>query len=267
MFSQGRIDMLLHKPVYFMLTALLMLTLACGGGDETASTEGQAVETESYFEVDSETAATVTGTVILEGNAPRNPRINMSAEPDCHGLHTGAVRAEVVLVGEGGTLGNTFVWVKSGLEGKKFRTPSDSVALDQKGCIYSPHVVGLQTRQKLAVSNSDPTTHNVHPLPKINREWNKSQTADAPAIERSFSRQEIMMPVKCNIHPWMRSYINVVEHPFFAVTGADGSFELKGLPPGTYTIEAVHERFKSQEISVTIGASESKKIDFSYKAG
>jgi hypothetical protein len=191
----------------------------------------------------------------------------MSAEPDCNGLHTGAVRAEVVLVGEGGALGNTFVWVKSGLEGKKFETPSGSVALNQKGCIYNPHVVALQTRQKLAVSNSDPTTHNVHPLPRVNREWNKSQTANAPAIERSFSRQEIMMPVKCNIHPWMRSYINVVGHPFFAVTGTDGSFELKGLPPGTYTIEAVHERFKSQEISVTIGASESKKIDFSYKAG
>ena len=258
--------MSLYKTWVLSLAVLFAFTLGCGGGEE-APVEEAAGEAEDYFEVDAATAATVTGKVNFEGDAPKNPRINMSAEPDCQGLHSGPVHAEVWMVGEGGALANTFVWVKGGLEGKKFETPSSSVALDQKGCIYTPHVIALQTRQVLAVSNSDPTTHNVHPLPKVNREWNKSQTANASPIERKFSRQEIMLPVKCNIHPWMRSYVNVVDHPFFAVTGGDGSFEIKGLPPGTYTIEAVHERFKSQEMSVTVGASESKQVDFTYKAG
>lgn len=259
--------MSLQRLMTCICVVLFGVTLGCGGDGGTLAVEETAVEAENYFEVDAVTAATVSGTVTFEGEAPRNPRINMSAEPDCHGLHNGAVRAQVAVVGEGGALGNTLVWVKSGLEGKKFQTPKSPVALDQKGCIYNPHVIALQTRQTLKVSNSDQTTHNVHPLPKVNREWNKSQTANAPAIERKFSRQEIMLPVKCNIHPWMRSYINVVDHPFFAVTGVDGAFTIKGLPPGTYTIEAVHERFKSQEMSVTVGASESKQIDFAYKAG
>ncbi len=258
--------MSLYKLWALMLVVLFAFTLGCGGGEE-APVEEAASEAEDYFEVDAATAATVSGKVTFEGDAPKNPRINMSAEPDCQGLHSGPVHAEVYMVGDGGALANTFVWVKGGLEGKKFATPSSSVGLTQKGCIYKPHVIALQTRQVLAVSNDDPTTHNVHPLPKVNREWNKSQTANAPVIERKFSRQEIMLPVKCNIHPWMRSYINVVDHPFFAVTGADGSFEIKGLPPGTYTIEAVHERFKSQEMSVTVGASESKQVDFNYKSG
>ena len=257
--------MSLHKLGALMLVVLFAYTVGCGG--EEAPVTEEAAPAEDYFEVDAATAATVTGKVTFEGDAPSNPRINMGAEPDCQGLHSGSVHAEVYMVGDGGALANTFVWVKGGLEGKKFATPSSSVGLDQKGCIYKPHVIALQTRQALAVSNSDPTTHNVHPLPKVNREWNKSQTANAPVIERKFSRQEIMLPVKCNIHPWMRSYINVVDHPFFAVTGADGSFEIKGLPPGTYTIEAVHERFKEQEMSVTVGDSESKQVDFSYKAG
>ena len=252
------------KPWALMLIPFVF-TLGCGGEDPVA--EETAAEVEDYFEVDPATAAAVSGKVSFEGDAPRNPRINMSAEPDCQGLHSEPVHAQVSLVGADGALANTFVWVKSGLEGKKFAPPSDSVALDQKGCIYTPHVIALQTRQTLAVSNSDPTTHNVHPLPRINREWNKSQTANAPAIERKFSRQEIMLPVKCNIHPWMRAYINVVDHPFFAVTGEDGMFEIKGLPPGTYMIEAMHERFDSREMSVTVGASESKQIDFSFQAG
>lgn len=259
--------MSLHKLMTCMFVVLFGVAVGCGGGGETPVAEETAVEAENYFEVDVATASTVSGTVTFEGEVPRNPRINMSAEPDCHSLHSGAVRAQVAIVGEDGALGNTFVWIKSGLEGKKFKTPTSPVALDQKGCIYNPHVIALQTRQTLAISNSDQTTHNVHPLPKVNREWNKSQTANAPAIERKFSRQEIMLPVKCNIHPWMRSYINVVDHPFFAVTGVDGSFAIKGLPPGTYTIEAVHERFKSQEMSVTVGISESKQLDFAYKAG
>jgi hypothetical protein len=157
-----------------------------------------------------------------------------------------------------------FVWVKSGLEGKNFAPPTTPVTLDQKGCVYEPHVIGIQANQALSVTNSDPFTHNVHPLPKNNPEDNRSQTAGAAPAEFKFPRQEVMIAVKCNIHPWMRSYIAVVNHPFFAVSGADGSFSIQGLPPGTYTIEAVHESLGNKEAQVTVGASETGEANFNY---
>ena len=225
------------------------------------------VPTVEYFKVEPVTATTLRGKVSFEGTAPKNAPIDMSAERDCQRLHSGPVTAEVVVVGEGGGLANTFVWVKAGLEGKKFEAPKTPVKLDQTGCIYRPHVLALQAGQMLSVTNSDPTSHHVHPLARFNREWNKSQSSNAPPVERKFSRQEIMLPVKCNIHPWMRAYINVVDHPFFAVTGEDGTFEINGLPPGTYTIGVRHEKYGEKETSVTVGASESKQIDdFTFMA-
>ncbi len=255
-----------RKVLEFLALGLLLVALGCGGGEEAEAPETEA-ESADYFKVDPATAAAVTGKVSIEGDTPKAlmRAINMSAEPDCGKLHDKAPMAEVVVRTDGG-LQNVFVWVKAGLEGKKFEVSKDAAQLDQKGCIYTPHVLALQTRQMLKVSNSDPTTHNVHPLPKVNREWNKSQPGGASDIEYKFARQEIMLPVKCNIHPWMRSYINVVDHPFFAVSGADGSFEIKGLPAGTYTIEAHHERLGTKEISVTVGDAESKEIAFSYDA-
>ena len=255
------------KALGCLVIGLLLVACGCGGGDDAAKApEGD--EPADYFKVDPATAATLTGKTSIEGDTPKAlmRAINMSAEPDCKKLHDTAPAAGVV-VRSGDMLQNVFVWVKDGLEGKKFEVSKDPVQLDQKGCIYSPHVLAMQTRQMLKVSNSDPTTHNVHPLPKVNREWNKSQPAGASDIEYTrFARQEIMLPVKCNIHPWMRAFVNVVDHPFFAVSGADGSFEIKGLPPGTYTIEAKHERLGTQEMSVTVGDAESKDIAFSFKA-
>lgn len=268
-FVKEGMEIMSFSKIFGCLTAaFLLFTVGCGGGGEEAAApeEASSAAEVEYVKVDPATAGSISGKVTLDGEAPSNPRINMSAEPDCAGLHDGPVHAEVAVVGDDGALANVFVWVKDGIEGK-FEVPSTPVALDQKGCVYTPHVVALQSGQVLSVTNSDPTTHNVHPLPRVNREWNRSQTANASAIERKFSRQEIMLPVKCNIHPWMRAYVNVVDHPFFAITGADGSFEIKGLPPGTYTIEARHERFDAQEMSVTVGASESKQADFTISAG
>ncbi len=247
--------------------AVLLVTVGCGngGGPDTAEFEAPAAA-EEYFKVDSATAAGVSGKVSFDGKAPKAVRINMSAEPDCKKLHKATVHAQQVVVNENGTLQNVFVWVKTGLEGKKFEVTKNG-SLNQKGCIYRPHVVAMQAGGTISVSNGDPLTHNVHPLPKVNREWNKSQTSGASDIKRKFARQEIMLPVKCNIHPWMRAYINVVSHPFFAVTGEDGSFEIPGLPPGTYTVEAKHEKYGDQEMSVTLGDSESKEVDFTFSAG
>jgi hypothetical protein len=137
--------------------------------------------------------------------------------------------------------------------------------LDQDGCIYKPHVLGVMTGQNIRIKNSDPTNHNIHPLPKVNQEWNESQPPKGEEKLKSFAREEVMIPVKCNVHPWMRSYIGVVSHPFFAVTGDDGTFTIKGLPPGTYTLETWHEKFGPQDMQVTVGPKESKTVDFTYK--
>ena len=188
----------------------------------------------------------------------------MGAEPLCDKKHTGPVFAGDVQVNENGTLKNVFVWIKQGLEDYSFETPEQPVILDQNGCIYSPRVFGVQTGQPLKMLNSDPITHNIHPIPELNREWNETQ---APAQDKvkSFPRREVMISVKCNIHPWMKCYIGVLPHPYFHVTGDEGSFELANLPPGKYIIEAWHEKFGTMEQEITVGPMETKEVQFSFQ--
>jgi len=210
--------------------------------------------------IDPATAATIVGTVKLEGVAPKAAKIDMSQDANCKGSNT----AENVVVADG-NLSNVFVYVKEGLGNRTFAPPSDPVALDQSGCRYHPHVLGVMAGQTVKIANSDPTTHNIHPTPKDNREWNESQAPQAPALEKSFAREEIMLPVKCNQHPWMKMYVNVTKSPFYAVTGQDGKFEIKGLPPGEYTLAFVHEKLGEQDQKVTLGAKESKTLNQSFK--
>ncbi|MBI1357116.1 MAG: hypothetical protein GC160_22475 [Acidobacteria bacterium] len=255
---------------FFAFTVLAFgVSFGCGGGapapessggSETAETAAPPAET---FNVDPATAATVSGKIFFDGEAPQPQRINI-ADEECKAMHSDPIFSEQTVVNDDGTLQNVLVWVKKGLEGKTFPVSGDKVKLDQIGCIYKPHVAAVQVGQTLSVTNSDPTLHNVHPLPRVNPEWNKSQAAGAGAIEEKFPKQELMIPVKCNIHPWMRSYISVIEHPFFAVTGADGSFEITGLPPGEYTIEAVHERLGNQETTVKVGDGESAAVELRF---
>ena len=216
--------------------------------------------------MDPATAANITGKVSFTGTAPKPVRIVMDAEPDCKGLHTAPVRSEEVVVNTNGTLANVFVYVKAGLEGKTFEPPSGPASLDQRGCLYRPHVVGVRAGQTLSVTNSDPTTHNIHPMPKVNREWNVSQPPKGANIARVFARPEVMVSVKCNVHPWMKSWIGVMDHPYFAVTGDDGSFSIANLPPGDYTLEAWHEKYPAQEQKVTLAASAKQAVEFTFKA-
>ncbi|MGI9102394.1 MAG: carboxypeptidase regulatory-like domain-containing protein [Terriglobales bacterium] len=249
------------------LLALMMLA-ACSSGNKGAEQASNKPEEKSATSaapatpIDQSTVGSVSGTVKYAGTAPKPAKIDMSQDPACKGANT----VETLVV-DNGNLENAFVYVKDGLGSRTFDVPKDDVTLDQKGCRYHPHVLGIMTGQKLKVVNSDDTTHNIHPTPKDNREWNESQPPKAPPIEKSFAREEIMLPVKCNQHPWMKMYINVVKSPYFAVTDKDGKYTLKGLPPGTYTIAVVQEKLGEQTQSVTIGPKESKTADFSYKAG
>jgi plastocyanin len=203
---------------------------------------------------------TVTGVIKFTGTAPRPAKIDMSQDAACKGTNV----AETYDV-DNGNLANVFVYVKTGLGDRTFAPPKDPVTIDQQDCRYHPHVLGVMAGQTVKIVNSDDTTHNIHPTPQHNREWNESQPPKAAPIEKTFAREEIMLPVKCNQHPWMKMYLNVVKSPFFAVTGKDGKYELKGLPPGTYTIAAVHEKAGEQTQQVTIAPKESKTVDLMFK--
>ncbi len=209
--------------------------------------------------------STLKGVVRFEGQAPKAKTINMAADPNCAKLHpTPALRQDVLLDAQGG-LQNAVVFIADGLSDQKVEPPSQPVVIDQKGCMYLPHVVAMQTDQRLEIANNDPTSHNIHPTPANNREWNKAEPPGSRA-EGTFSREEIAIPVKCNIHPWMQGYIAVFKHPYFAVTEKDGSFDLRDLPPGTYTLKAWHEKLGTSTQKVTVGPNENRVINFVFKA-
>jgi len=208
--------------------------------------------------------ASLTGVVKFNGTAPKPARIDMSADPNCAKAHPTPATTEDVVVGDNGGLANVVIYVSDGLTSHTFQPPQQPAVFEQKGCQYKPHVLAMQANQKLDVVNSDETTHNIHPNPNNNREWNMTQPHGMP-LEQTFTREEIAIPVKCNIHPWMRGYIAVFKHPYFVVSDKNGSFSLKDLPPGTYTITAWQEKLGTLNQKITVGAGESKTLDFAFK--
>jgi plastocyanin len=257
--------MLNHK--LYIALFLVGVAAACGGGGEPATEataeDAPAAEASPGVAPDLSQAGSVSGKVSFEGEAPQMARIRMGAEPACEEKHSGPIYSQDVIVNDNGTLKNALVWVKGGMDQYSFQAPSESPVLDQDGCRYSPHVLGVQVGQEISMHNSDSATHNIHPLPANNREWNISQSS-GQEMKRSFPREEIAIPVKCNIHPWMKAYVAVVPHPYFAVTGDDGSFELNDLPPGDYTIEVWHEKYGTQEQQITVDPDSSQEIEFGY---
>jgi plastocyanin len=206
----------------------------------------------------------LTGVVKFEGTVPKPSRIDMSADSNCVKAHPTPATTEDIVVGANGGLANVVIYVSDGLAGRTFQPPSQPAVIEQKGCQYKPHVLAMQANQKLDVVNNDETTHNIHPTPNNNREWNMTQPHGVP-LEQTFAREEIAIPVKCNIHPWMRGFIAVFKHPYFAVTDKNGSFDIKDLPPGSYTITAWQEKLGTLTQKITIGAGESKTLDFVFK--
>jgi plastocyanin len=259
----------MNRKTWSLLTGLLailalFILVGCSKKESTeqsASEEKAAAPAPAATPIDPATVATVNGTVKFDGTAPKPAKIDMSQDPACKGDNT----AEAVVV-SGGKLANVFVYVKDGLGSRTFDVPSTPATIDQKGCQYHPHVLGVMTNQTVEIKNADQTTHNIHPTPKDNREWNESQPPAAAPIQKTFAREEILLPVKCNQHPWMKMYVSVVKSPFFAVTDKDGKYEIKGLPPGDYTLAFVHEKLGEQDQKVTVAAKDTKTVDSSFKA-
>jgi plastocyanin len=211
--------------------------------------------------------ATVSGKVKFVGKAPTNPSIDMSEEPKCKAKYTTPPREEIVVVNKNGTLANVFVYVKTGLPAAaKYPVPTTAVVIDQAGCIYHPRTFGIMVGQNLEIKNSDPLLHNIKAMGKKNRPFNISQPTAGMTTIRTFSTTEVPLPVECNVHSWMHAFVGVLPHPFFAATGTDGSFSIKGLPAGTYTIEAFHEKYGIQTATVTVTGSDTKTADFTYTA-
>jgi hypothetical protein len=244
--------------VCVMLTlAMLLIAVGCGkkkkGGDEEKAPQ--------YVSKGDE--GTITGKIAFDGTPPPVKSIDMSKDANCG---SGQMADDVVITE--GKLANVFVYIKGGpIDKVSFPTPSDPVVLDQQGCRYHPRIFGIQINQTLKVTNSDHTTHNIHPSPKVNQEWNQMQAENAAPIEKKFTRQETLIPVVCNQHPWMRANIGVLPHPYFAVSAKDGSYGIKNVPPGTYTLVFWHEKLGEQTQTVTVAAKESKTQDITYKSG
>jgi plastocyanin len=225
---------------------------------------GVAVLAASAMAIAAPSGGTISGRVTYTGTPAKQKPIDMSKEPSCAKQYTTPPVSETVVTGEGNSLHNVVVYISAGApDGAS--APAQAVTFAQKGCRYIPHVAVLQVNQELKVVNDDQTSHNIHPLAKLNREWNKSQPPGSPAITEKFEKEEFI-PVKCNIHPWMHGTFAVLKTTHYAVTADNGGFTLPNLPPGKYTITAWHESYGTQTQDVTITGSETKSVDFVFKA-
>lgn len=205
-------------------------------------------------------AATISGTAFYEGAVPKLREIKMGADPVCLTKHANPVFPDFLLLSDGNTLGNVFVRVVSGLPQREYPTPTDPAVLDQKGCMYTPHVLAVMVNQPIDILNPDGTLHNVHAIGKANKQFNVAMPKFRQKITRSFNKPEVMVKMKCDVHPWMGAYIAVMEHPYFAVSEADGTFKIDNLPAGEYEIEAWHEKLGTKKVRVSLAEGETEEL-------
>src|SRR3712207_419475 len=247
------------------LICTAVAVLGCGGGGDDASSNEATQEGAAATQASGPQGnATVTGTISFAGTAPANPPIDMSAEAACKSKHSGAITDPQVVVKDG-KVANVLVYVKSGLPANAtYSAPSQTVELDQDGCLYQPRVLAVMAGQTIDIKNSDPVLHNIKAVPKTNRGFNISQPTAGMVSKRKFDRPEQVIPLECNVHSWMHANVAVLPHPFFAVTSDNGTFEIKGLPAGTFEIEGWDGKLGTRTMSVTVGDGESKTADFNF---
>ena len=245
------------RPV---LLVLFTATVAACSNSTPSSAPAPAGRT-----VDPSTAATIVASVTFEGDAPKPEMVRIDGDPKCVSENGSAERpAEDVILGEGKNLQNVFVYVKDSFGDYAFPVPKEPVVLDQVKCRYTPRVLGIRTGQPLGIHNTDPLLHNVRADGQLNRPFNMGHPIQGTTFNRTFATSEVMVPFKCDVHNWMRAWIGVMDHPFFGVSGANGRVTLTGLPPGTYTVEAWHEKLGTKSQQVTVGAKDSKDVAFTF---
>jgi plastocyanin len=253
--------------IFSVVGGMFLLTVCSKGDNGSVQAAPPATSPVAPAADGSAVGGTITGKIKFTGTAPRNPAIDMSEEAVCKAKYTTAPTEESVVSGPANALANVFVYVSAGVPaGQTFTAPATPVVLDQDGCRYRPHVLGIMVGQTLEIRNSDPVLHNIKAVAKKNRPFNVSQPNAGMKTTRTFAQPEVMVSLECNVHGWMKAYAGVRPNPFFAVSGPDGSFSIKDLPPGTYTIEAWHEKFGTQTATVTIAGTESKTANFTFAA-
>ena len=244
-----------------ILIVLVVLSITACNSHAAGSTESSAAASQpKAAPVDPATAASITGIINFDGTPPKARAIDMSNDPGCKGQ----TESEQVVVDDG-HMANVLVYVKGGLPAGSYDPPKQSVSIRQEGCRYVPHMAAVMVGQPVNFVDDDQTLHNIHPMPKNNPQWNQSQMPNSQPLEKTFDHPELMIPIKCNQHPWMQMYLSVLSSPYFAVTGKDGKFTLAGLPPGTYTIAAVQEKYGEKTQTISIGPKEDKNLSFSYQ--
>jgi hypothetical protein len=262
----------MKKLLAWMLTASLFVVAGCGNSDD----DDQFFSKNGGGKVGSSNSggagasgpmgtASVSGKVTVTGKVANADKITFDADPVCKSQHASAEKDQQVLADAKGNLQNVFVYVKDGAA--NYPAPSTAVTLLQKGCLYNPRVLGIQVNQPLVIMNGDPTLHNVHCMATVNDAFNVGQPSQNMTSEKKFSKPEVLIKFKCDVHSWMHAVIGVVSNPFYAISGADGSFKIGQLPAGTYTLVAVHEKFgESQPAQVTVKDGEAASANFTFTA-
>lgn len=250
-------------PHVLICCVLLAVAAACG----STAPESSAPAPVSGKRVDAATAGSISGRIVFEGAVPPVETIRMTSDKACVQNAGPNPQSDALLIGSDGGVRNVFVWIREGLDAEyAFETPTAPMVIDQKGCVYSPRVAGVRVGQPIEIVNSDPTLHNVHALPMVNQEFNQGQPVQFSKLSRTFTAPEVMVRVKCDMHRWMAAWIGVVSHPYFSVSGSDGSFQIGNLPPGTYTLEAWHEKLGKKTAQVTIASSQTQTAAFTFTA-
>ena len=248
-----------RKTLSIVLCSLLLVAAGCKKSSTNAPPK-------NYTTIDWANSGTISGTIHFTGKAPERIQIDMGQDPVCSLSPSNLTEQYIV---QNGGLDNVFVYIKSGLGNKAYAPPSTPVVMDQKGCRFIPHVIGVMAGQPIKFTNSDATMHNVHMTPTLsaNQSVDISEAPNSPGDTRTLAAAELMIPVRCNNHPWMEGYINVVTNPFYAVSGENGHFTIKGVPPGTYTIEADHEQLGQKTATITVAPKQTATLDFTYDMG